>query len=664
MRALARMTLSYPMHVAETVRLTDAPVRPVRSSYRSDVDGLRGIAVLSVIGFHAFPAWVRGGYVGVDVFFVISGYLISGIILGGLEHGGFTFSGFYARRIRRIFPALIVLLGLCYIWGWFVLFADDYRQFGKHMAGSAGFVANFFFWQDIWYFDSAVDRKPLVHLWSLGIEEQFYLVWPLLLYVTWKRGLNPLWSTGVVFVLSFLASVYAIRHDALEAFYSPVTRVWELALGAALACATPLTTRWWRRLPGSARGLASVAGLALVLESVFSIGLGKAFLGLRAALPTTGAALLIETGPHAWLNRTVLSRRILVWVGLISYPLYLWHWPLLSFATITQSRAPSLAVRMTAIAASVLLAWLIYRLIERPIRYGPSRTAAVPVLCVLLAVILGVGAVTYWRDGLPERKLNLSDRARFIQYYERLQSHGLAKAYWEACDFMDWGTHGTKSALDPECTRRGTRGTVLLWGDSYAQALSLGIRRLLPHDTRLAQIATSACPPTDTNVNNPEDERCSRSNSRALSAITELTPDVVVLAQMTRHQLTDWQSLSSRIRALGAKRVVLIGPAPQWLPSLPLVIASQYWGRNYGRVKYGLDTGVFKADAELRKRYEHASQLEYVSMLDRLCDSDGCLASVPGGDRQDLIAVDSGHLSPNGSIFVVGQILGSELSGL
>ena len=650
--------------MAGILDLSDTPKALFHPSYRSDVDGLRGIAVLLVIGFHAFPQWVRGGFVGVDVFFVISGYLISRVVLGSLEQTGFSFSDFYARRIRRIFPALIVVLLACYVWGWFNLFAADYRQLGKHMAASAGFVANFVLWKDTGYFDNAAARKPLLHLWSLGIEEQFYVVWPLLLYVAWRRRVSVLWPTVLVLIISFLLNVYEVHRDVVAAFYSPVTRVWELAMGATLACVKTHTTQWWAGPHRSARDLASVAGVTLIAVSVLALDKATLFPGWWAALPTTGASLLIATGPDAWFNRSMLSRRIFVWVGLISYPLYLWHWPLLSFATIAQSRTPSLEMRVAAIAASGLLAWLTYRLIERPVRYGPVRVTTVPVLCSLLAVIVWAASTTYWSDGFAERKLNLSDRAQFVQYYDSLHKEGLGKAYWDACDFMDWKTGNTKSALDPDCTRPGQRRTVLLWGDSYAEALSLGLRRLLPQEARLAQIATSACSPRLTNIDvRAPSDRCSRSNNRAVSAIRELSPDVVVLAQMSGHESTDWEGMADGVRALGAKNVVLIGPAPQWQPSLPLVIASRYWGRDYGRVKYGLDPSVFGTDAALKKRYEHASQLVYISMVEHLCNDEGCLAVVPGGDRQDLIAVDSGHLSPKGSIFVVDKVLGPYLLG-
>jgi peptidoglycan/LPS O-acetylase OafA/YrhL len=165
----------------------------VQPKYRPDIDGLRAIAVLSVIGYHAFPGIIPGGFVGVDIFFVISGYLISGIIVSSLGDGTFSFKNFYARRIKRIFPALFVVLAACGLFGWFTLLPREYKELGKHIAGGAGFVSNFFFWSESGYFDTAAEFKPLLHLWSLGIEEQFYIVWPLLLYWSWKTRFRPVW---------------------------------------------------------------------------------------------------------------------------------------------------------------------------------------------------------------------------------------------------------------------------------------------------------------------------------------------------------------------------------------------------------------------------------------------------------------------------------------
>ena len=192
--------------------------------YRPDIDGLRAIAVLSVVGFHAFPDYVKGGFIGVDIFFVISGFPISTIIFGSLEKSRFSFLAFYNRRIKRIFPALILVLYASYVLGWFELPAVDYQQLGKHIAGGAGFFSNFVLWQESGYFDNAAATQPLLHLWSLGIEEQFYIVWPLILWCSWKLRLNLLAITVAVGLISFVLNVEKSGSDAVAAFYSPQTR--------------------------------------------------------------------------------------------------------------------------------------------------------------------------------------------------------------------------------------------------------------------------------------------------------------------------------------------------------------------------------------------------------------------------------------------------------
>ena len=203
--------------------------------YRPDIDGLRAIAVLAVVGFHAFPHWVQGGFIGVDIFFVISGYLISTIIFENLDSGTFSFTEFYARRMKRIFPALILVLIACFIFGWFALLADEYKQFGKHMAAGAGFVSNLVFWQEAGYFDNAAGTKPLLHLWSLGIEEQFYIVWPLLLWFAWKRKVHLAALVVVLAITSLALNLHGIHQDKIATFYAPQTRVWELLSGSIVA---------------------------------------------------------------------------------------------------------------------------------------------------------------------------------------------------------------------------------------------------------------------------------------------------------------------------------------------------------------------------------------------------------------------------------------------
>ena len=200
--------------------------------YRADIDGLRAISVISVIGFHAFPNNVKAGFIGVDIFFVISGYLISKIIIEQIELGSFSFFDFYKRRIRRIFPALILVLFACFIFGWFTLFPIELQQLGKHIAGSAGFISNFILWNEAGYFDNQANTKPLLHIWSLGIEEQFYIFWPLIIWTIYKIRINFLLIIFVLITLSFVLNIVSAESDKVATFYSPITRFWELLVGS------------------------------------------------------------------------------------------------------------------------------------------------------------------------------------------------------------------------------------------------------------------------------------------------------------------------------------------------------------------------------------------------------------------------------------------------
>ena len=643
--------------------------------YRPDVDGLRAVAVLAVIGFHAFPGWVHGGFIGVDVFFVISGYLISGIIFSALERGRFSFAEFYARRIRRIFPALVVVLGACYAAGWFLLFADQFMQLGKHIAGGAGFVSNYVFWNESGYFDNAAETKPLQHLWSLGVEEQFYLVWPLLVFLAWRARANLLVVTGLALILSMYLNVARIRWDLVGTFYSPFTRFWELMSGGVLAYVSAASgtsglTRAaravhdWITTDARVRNAASAIGFVTILATTMLLDRTRHFPGLWAALPVGGAFFMIAAGPEAWLNKTLLASRPVVAIGLISYPLYLWHWPLLSFARLLKAETPSIAFRAGAVLVSFVLAWLTYKLIETPIRFGPRRWVVVPALCVAMTAALGAGYYTYRQEGLITRAINLTEKATFMQYYQSIRKRGIGEAYRYECDFMEIGTDGVKDHIDPACTTPGSRHTMFLWGDSYAQALSPGIRSLLPGGTTLAQVATSHCRPSLTPIDlDVPGGRCERANGFVLAKLVELKPDVLIVAQFSGHEATDWQALTDRVRALGVKRVVLVGPVPLWLPSLPEVVTSRYWGRNYDRVSYGLETRRMEEDARLAKRYEHAPGLTYASVLSHLCTAADCQATVPGTSPPELLAFDEGHLTPRGSVYVAETALRQVLLG-
>jgi peptidoglycan/LPS O-acetylase OafA/YrhL len=385
------------------LRDKEPPTEPDHPKYRPDIDGLRAVAVLSVVGFHAAPGRIPGGFIGVDIFFVISGYLISSIILKGLEAGTFTFLEFYSRRIKRIFPALLVTLLACLVIGYVILLDDQLKELGKHVAGGAGFVSNLVLWGENGYFDDAAVYKPLLHLWSLGIEEQFYIVWPLLLWVAWKRRLNMVATVSAVAFASFALNLYVTGNDPVAAFYSPFTRFWELLAGAILACLGVLKSYPSQVKNQGLQSTCSLFGVFLLAIAFVYIDVTQPFPGWWALLPTVGTTIVIWAGPNAWPNRLVLSNKILVWFGLISFPLYLWHWPLLSFLRILEGTEIVQWKRAAAILVAIILAWLTYRLLETPVRQV-FRTKATPIILVVLMSLVGLfGCYGYFVNGFEGR---------------------------------------------------------------------------------------------------------------------------------------------------------------------------------------------------------------------------------------------------------------------
>ncbi len=375
-------------------------VNPSHATYRPDIDGLRAIAVLAVVLFHGFPQIFKGGFIGVDIFFVLSGYLISRIIFEQLNQGTFNFLDFYARRIKRIFPALLMVLGAAYIAGWFTLLADEYGQLGQHIAAGAAFISNFVLWGEAGYFDHSAHTKPLLHLWSLGIEEQFYIVWPLLLWLASKLRFSVFALIVILAALSCYLNVTGIKSDAVATFYSPQTRIWELLIGSGLAwCALDQA-----RIRTRMANILSCIGFIVLSYGLIRINRDLQFPGKWALIPVLGTAFIVAAGPLAWLNTKILSNKVLVWFGLISYPLYLWHWPLLSFAWIVEAAPPSNTTRMGLIVLSIALAWLTYQLIERPIRFGKHGGLKAGLLVVLMLILGGVGLGTFYERGFPFRK--------------------------------------------------------------------------------------------------------------------------------------------------------------------------------------------------------------------------------------------------------------------
>ncbi len=426
-------------------------------SYQPHIDGLRAIAVLSVLIFHGFPQLLPGGYVGVDVFFVISGYLITSIIVRELDHQSFSYRDFYFRRVRRLFPALITVLLACLIAGWFVLLADELQMLGKHAAAASAFVANFVFWQEAGYFDIQSDHKILLHLWSLGVEEQFYLLWPFILVIAHRAGQLKLTVTALTGI-SFLLNALLIWKYPVASFYLPVTRFWELGIGGLLALESLGPSARYSFSIQVKRVLVFLAVIGL-LASIYFYHRDLSFPGFYALVPTLAAAILISYGPAAQSMHRFLSAKHLVSLGLISYPLYLWHWPLLVFyKTIQLGKASALEV-LLILAVAFLLAVVTHRWIEGPLKKRPL-VKVVKILIVLMTIIFVLGMYTVAREGFSFRK--------YSQYDNDLR--------WN-----DWVQKDCKQAYGIEpCIGEVGTPQIFLIGDSHGNHLYPGLKKIWP----------------------------------------------------------------------------------------------------------------------------------------------------------------------------------------
>ena len=374
-------------------------------NYRPDIDGLRAIAVTLVVIFHFFPDFLKSGFIGVDIFFVISGYLISKNILFDLNKNTFNFFEFYARRIRRIFPSLILILIFNFIFGWFYLLSDEFKLLGIQIAGGASFISNFLLLKESGYFETPAASMPLLHLWSLAIEEQFYILWPIILWASSYCKIRSMALIIILAITSFVLNLQELDLSIAAGFYLPQARFWEILIGAILAFKIDRSFFGITNLSFKKSTIDSLAlmGMATISISACTIPVKASFPGWWAILPIAGTALVIISGKEAWINRVFLSNPILVCIGIISFPIYLWHWPLLVYTKILYGHTPSHAIRVAIILISILLAFLTYTVIERPLRFGMNKNIKTMILILLMIVVGTIGFSTYEEKGFPLR---------------------------------------------------------------------------------------------------------------------------------------------------------------------------------------------------------------------------------------------------------------------
>lgn len=661
--------------------------------YRADIDGLRAIAILSVVIFHAFPALLTGGFVGVDIFFVISGFLISSIIFKGLQGNTFSFIDFYARRAKRIFPALIVVLAASYIFGWFALLPDEFKQLGKHIAAGTVFFQNFSLLGESGYFDTASELKPMMHLWSLAIEEQFYIIYPLMMWAAWRCGFSLIGSITLLTLASFGLNVYRIEANPIGTFFSPQTRFWELLVGAILAYINVLRNgaSFLDRFSGASANkdgahlsnFLSVSGIAFIVVAIIYLDSEKRFPGWWALLPVVGAGLLIQAGPDAWINKHVLSNRVMVFFGLISYPLYLWHWPVLSFARIVESGAPSAIVQGSALLLCVILAMLTYRYVERPLRLGGQSSRKPALLWVALLCVGAVGLTTFMKDGLPFRVHEFAEKNNQFAW-GALSNEACRKAYpafWP---------------IDHCSLTRDGDPTILLVGDSHSDHINFGLSEAVSKTAdNLLNLGVSGCTPFYDVGSHPRGVRdwCTTYINKALElALSSESIETVVLASrgpmyitgngykegedhvhhdrvldyVGHAELSNYSAVfeagmrnTLTILAKAKKKVVFILDVPELGFSPKACVNIRPLRRNY---KVMEPCAISRAEVDSRnKEYRSVvtkvlKDFPSVSLFDsqaKFCDADWCWAMVGG----KVMYRDDDHLSEQGSKYLAKTLL-------
>jgi peptidoglycan/LPS O-acetylase OafA/YrhL len=606
--------------------------------YRGDIDGLRAVAVVAVVLYHTFPGIIKGGFVGVDIFFVISGFLISILILYQIKVDKFNIGVFYATRIRRLFPALCLVLLAVTLFGFFFLVSTEYVDLGKHIASATMFVSNIALYLEGGYFEQPGNVKPLLHFWSLGVEVQFYLVWPLLVALFWRKG----WSiAGLIFastLFSFSLNLYLTKHDTSAAFFWPVSRFWEFMAGCALAFTVSL------RLTNGTVNIFGAFGFALIFFAVIFFEQGISYPGWAAIVPVIGTALVIAAGPVAWTNRVILSNKFLVHIGLISYPLYLWHWPLLSYAYILEGGAPSKTVRLILLTVAIFLAWLTYILVEKPIRLGILRRKEI-FLAGILILLGGLGLSAYFspsafgREALAPATVHAGDIGQ-EEFYR------VAQQKYIACEAHELHAASAKWTNLVRCFQSKTGAvSVALIGDSHAEHLMLGLANANPNEN-IGVYVRAGAPILQ--------------NERASEVLQHVLHDnnirIVVLAWWWRSKdlrLTD-TDLVETVRALRAanKSVYLVedGPLFQFLPS-----RCKYAGRFWGQMNHCEEvTSYALRHQEYYTRVLAAGESAGAHILKQVqlfCTENTCSMAI---DKK-LMLRDAHHLNVNGSI-----VIGSE----
>lgn len=619
--------------------------------YRSDIDGLRALAVLSVVLYHAGVPYFSGGFVGVDVFFVISGYLITRILHEQVQSNGLSLVNFYERRIRRIFPALFVVLFSSWAAAYFLMTPVDLLNFNKSFLAAGLSVSNVFFWLDSGYFNNDAQLKPLLHTWSLGVEEQFYIFFPLLLLLA-HRLAKPLLAVfiGVLFLISLVLSVIYIDTSPDAVFYLLPHRAWELLAGSLLAIVSLPVLR-----NSCSNTLLAFTGLLLIIWPVLAYSEETQFPGLAALLPVAGTFLIIYTGKSETAIHRFLALKPLVFTGLISYSLYLWHWPFIVFSRYYSASPLSTAQLLFLMSAMFIVSAISWRYIEQPFRgreIVSSRKLVFVMsgITVMAAIFLGYAGIT--SNGFPERLDDTQQKYAGMQAKEQYYS-----LYDRGNCFMDLNQI-VKNYKFIECVKFNVQDKklkkILIYGDSFAAHLYPGFKHLEESNLAVRQFTAASCRPIQSGK-----KRCDDFYHAFFDNVIKATDaDVIVISALWNSDYRRLQHeefvkrLESTLEWLSRfkKQIIVVGQSPIYFKNIPHIMITQNSPMDGKVILPARDYQALNNTlSETVSRYTYA---RFINPYTVACNDDGCLAAENG----DPYHMDYGHMTQKGSVFYAREI--------
>lgn len=627
--------------------------------YRKEIDGLRALAVLPVILFHAGFTYFSGGFVGVDVFFVISGYLITTIIVAEMEKGSFSLLNFYERRARRILPALFFVMICTLPFAWYWMSPEDLKSFSKSLIAVPIFVSNILFWKSSGYFETASDINPLIHTWSLAVEEQYYLLFPLLLMSTWKLG--KVWIVGflsIIAIISLSLAQWGSSTNSSFTFFFLLTRVFEILIGALISFYINSSNSI--RVRNSISESLSFVGLILIVYAIFAFDKTTPLPGLLTLVPAVGTGLILAFSNTSNLVGKILGSKIFVSIGVISFSAYLWHQPILAFARLRFEYELSNPILLFLCLSSLILGYLSWKYVENPFRIRAliSTKKLIILSLTLGSIFICLGLFGYKSNGITQRFPTNS--MLFIKPINFRWSDFIRN---DLCYLQN----PNLSHHDSSCVEE-KRPLVALWGDSYASSLYPGLKQLQTEKTfGLIQLTEAGCGPILDLQKLVYRQNCNSVNATNLKLLSKIKPDILILHSawshwdypLTTFELKEKMNLTIQLikTKLPGTQVIIIGPVPRWAIS-PQRSSFYYWlnmENKNNSVPYMLKAEILVETEAVLKEVSERNNVGFISALDALCFKNQCLARL-GEAETDFLQIDRGHLSKTGAEYLINKI--------